>query len=592
MKYLTCGKPIFLFSIAACMLCLSIPGVLGFDEEMELSSFFPDEGFFISTVTNDLDREVVISVEVTDLKIDSITIGGTEYSTISIDEAGCTMSPGKPVLPMIGKLYHVSDTLAPEVSVRIIESHTETLPHPVLPSQIDQEVQDILRIESLDRKLYSNQEWYPAQRIITEDPVAMRDVRLQPVAYYPVRYNPAGHVIDVADKAEIVIRMVERETPNTIASHGPYSSSWEVLYKALVPNYSDGWIGDRNRNLPEHYLFIMPDEFEARCQGFFAWKEQQGFIIDVIRLSELGSNPSHSDVKTAISQYYQSEASPAYASIIGSTNNFPIHESHDNYMSGDFDDDLYYSQLEGGDYFPDIFLSRYPAVDPDELSIMLSKILFYEQTPQMENTEYYKTALMACSGLYSSQQYTKEQTADRLTLNLGYETIHTMYDWYTGAVTQVQNWINSGVSIINYRGEGWQAGWHPGHSYDFEYPEVYACHNGNMFPVITSIGCGVAMFDGYSECFGHAWMVHGSLQNKQGAVAFMGPTWNTRTTINNWIDRGLYRGFCYHNITRSSPVFNYGKFYAYEHFLGTEYMINDIPTHVREYVLFGNPDMW
>ncbi|MBN1356746.1 hypothetical protein JXA40_10840 [bacterium] len=577
--------------LIVCMALAASTG-LGFDDEAKLSRFGTDEGFIIETVTNDLDREVVLSIRITDLQIGTRRIGDETYTTIGIGEAGSTMSPGRPVLPMIGKLVHVSDTLDPEVSVRILESHREQLAYPVVPYQMDLELEDVSRIRALDQNLYALDQWYPANRIVTEDPVAMREIRLKPVGYYPVQYNAVQNTVDIADRAEIVIRMIDRPTGNTIESHGPYSATWESLYRAVAPNYSDRWIGDRDRNIPEHYFFIMPDEFEARCQGFFAWKEQQGFVIDVVRLSELGTSPTYTDVKNAFLNMYQSESRMVYASIIGSTNNFPIHESHDNYMSGNFDDDLYYSQLEGGDYFPDVFLSRYPATDPDELTVMLSRILYYEQTPPDGYDEYYKSALMACSGLYASQQLTKEQTADRLTTNLAYEQIHTMYNWTSGSVAQVQSWINRGVTIINYRGEGWQAGWHPGHSYDFEYPEVFALHNGPYFPVITSIGCGVSMFDGYTECFGHAWMTHGTLQDLHGAVAFMGPTWNTRTTINNWIDRGIYRGFCYHDITRSSPAFNYGKFYAYEHFIGTQYMTNDIPTHMREYLLFGNPDLW
>ncbi len=199
---------------------------------------------------------------------------------------------------------------------------------------------------------------------------------------------------------------------------------------------------------------------------------------------------------------------------------------------------------------------------------------------------------MSCSGLYESQQITKEQTAERLFTNLDYNTIHTMYDWTIGgSELQVSAWINQGISILNYRGEGWSSGWNPGHATGWHYDRVYALTNTNMLPVVTSIGCGVAMFSA-SECFGHSWMVHGTPSAHKGAVAFMGPTYNTRTTINNWIDRGIYRGFCYHSITRSSQAFNYGKMYAHDHFLGTPYMDNDIPTHLREYVLFGNPDLW
>ncbi|MBN1552867.1 hypothetical protein JW979_15440 [bacterium] len=556
------------------------------------ASIYQDEGFQFEILQNDIEHQITIRVILSEYELSEKVVGNTRYSTITVPEAGLTINDGFPLLPFIGQTFQISKTKTPQITVRVLESHTIELPFPILPAQFDQEIEDIERIDSINQSIYYQGVEYPNRDITTENPVILRDVRLLPVAYYPVKYLSASQKLTIIDMADIVITYCEEKQVTIQNQPGFYSPSWEMLYKALIPNYQDPWPKDAERNIPERYLLIMPDAFESRFQGFIAWKEQQGFIVDILRLSEIGSSPTYSQVKQAISNRYYSENKPVYVSVVGSTNNFPIHESHDNYMNGDFDDDLYYSQLEGDDLFPDIFLSRYPATDPDEATIMLSRILRYEQQPNMTNLNYYKTALMACSGLYESQQTTKEQTAGRLTTNLDYETIHTMYDWTSSSVAQVQNWINEGVSIINYRGEGWQAGWHPEHAYDFEYPEVYALNNGSCFPVITSIGCGVAMFDGYSECFGHAWVTLGTPTSPKGAVAFMGPTWNTRTTINNWIDRGIYRGFCYHDITRSSPAYNYGKLYAYNHFIGTQYMTNDIPTHLREYVLFGNPDLW
>ena len=562
-----------------------------FDGGTELSQAKRDEGFVLSQVKNELDSEVIIRIEVPDIKFSQKTVDGENYTVLEIAEAGWMMTPGEPLLPMIGHFFQISDTLAPHVSLNVIRSHQIPLEYPILPAQEDLEPSDVYTIESKQWYVYSENNWFPSTHVLQEDPVILRDVRLLPVAYYPIRYNGGSQTLEIIDEAELVIKMVDEPTVNILESHGPYSPSFEQLYRALVPNYDDSWSENRDRNTAERYLLIMKDMFESRCQGFIAWKEQQGFVVDIMRFSELGGNPSYTTVYNAILAKYQGEERPTYVSIIGSTNHFPVHESHDSYMSGYFDDDLYYSQLEGSDLLPDIYLSRYPVVDGEELTTMLNRILYYEQTPH-EGTDLYKTALMACSGLYSSQQTTKEQTADRLTINLNYTNIHTMYNWTSSSVNQVQSWINEGVSLINYRGEGWQSGWHPEHAYNFEYPEVYALQNGDQFPVVTSIGCGVAMFDASHECFAHAWVTLGDSVNMRGAVAFMGPTWNTRTTINNWIDRGIYRGFCYHDLTRSAQAFVYGKLYSYSHFLGTPYMTNDIPTHMREYILFGNPDLF
>ncbi len=582
------------FNVIAFIICMISAGydAMASDVEMAKSRNSQEDGFIVTARDNRLDERIVINICVPSVTISEKHVDGSHYSIISIAESGDTGTPGEPLLPMIGHLYHISDRLCPEVSVRVIRSHIEKLPYPVIPSQEDMEIVDIQSIDSVSLTRYHDTEWYPRSYFHADAPVILRDVRLLPVAYYPVRYHAKTQTIEIIDEAELIIQMVDAPSDNILEDRGPYSPSWEQLYHALIPNYQSPWTDDRDRNVAEHYLLIMPDMFESRCQGFIAWKEQQGFVVDVLRLSDISSNPTAVDIKNAILARYNSESKPVYSSIFGSTNNFPIHTSHDSYMYGDFDDDLYYSQMAGNDLLPDIFLSRYPVVNVTELSTMLNRIMNYEIQPNLVDPNYYKTALMACSGLYESQQTTKEQTAARLDTNLNYDTIHTMYQWSSGSIAQIQNWVAQGVSIINYRGEGWQDGWHPGHSYSFDYSSVYSIRNSNKYPVITSIGCGVAMFDGYTECFGHAWVTLGEPDNPRGAVAFMGPTWNTRTTINNWIDRGIYRGFCYHDLTRSAPAFVYGKIYAYTHFLGTPYMTNDIPTHMREYILFGNPDLW
>jgi len=555
-----------------------------------------DQGFRILTEKNELDEEIRISIQVPEINLGRKELPEGIFTTLDIAEAGFTAATGKPMLPQIGKFYQISDTLAPEVTVNIIKSHIMKLDYPVLPYQDDQEACDVKTIENLDAATYSMGNWYPEKRFLVMDPVILRDVRLLPAVVYPIRYHALSKTLEIIDEMELVIRFHEDSSENILRNIGPYSPTYEQFYKAIVPNYQPRDRDESTRGEAEHYLLIMDDEFEARCQGFIAWKEEQGFAVDIMRLSDLGSNPNYYDVKAAVQLLYDGANRPVYASIIGSTNNFPTHQSFDQYHPGNYDDDLYYAQLAGSDLMPDVFFSRFPVVDGSELTTMLTRILHYEQTPQMDNPGFYKTALMACSNLYPSQQVTKEQTRDRLYTNLNYLTVHEMYDWqnHGDPVSMVMDWINNGVSLINYRGEGWQAGWHPLHvsSYYIEYPEIYTLSNYNCFPVVTSIGCGVNMFDGYQDCFGHAFVTHGSPTNMKGAVAIIGPTWNTRTTINNWIDRGLYRGFCYHNITRSGPVHDYGKIYAYEHFIGTQYMDNDIPTHMKEYVIFGNPDLW
>ncbi|MBN1296008.1 lamin tail domain-containing protein [bacterium] len=589
-------------SLAMCVLCLFAVCVhaadgADFDELARYKS--RDEGVVNQVRVNDPDVETRIHVEITDLDVSYREIGTAVYTVVEIPGMPLTMAEGLPMLPRIPQMIQISDTLVPEVTVEPLSVRLIPLAYPLIPAQDDCEIEDIVAIESDRESLLIENTVYPPNALLVSEPMIMRDVRTIIVSYHPVRYRVKDRCLEVVEEAEIVVRYRPGPAVNTITQRGPYSRTFDHLYRAMITNYRDPWPEDAQRDAAEVYLMVMPRAFESRCQGFITWKEDQGFQVEIIRLEELTS-PTAANVWQAIQLMYNSEHRPVYVCIVGNTNNFPVYESYDNYHppADPFDDDYYYQLLDGADLLPETFQSRLPARNVTELTTMLSKILWYEQTPQTSNSAFYKTALMAAADNYESQITVKEQTADRLDVNLGYSTIHTMYDWNWSSEQEIMDWVEQGVSIINYRGEGWYTGWSPSGG-SFSYSDVESINNTNLLPVITSIGCGVGMFDGSSASFSHSWMTMGTPTNHMGAVAFMGPTFNTRTIINNWIDRGIYRGFCYHDITRSADVFAYGKLYAYDYLYdyndpqyGVEGIREHLNVHLREYVLQGTPDLW
>ncbi len=121
--------------------------------------------------------------------------------------------------------------------------------------------------------------------------------------------------------------------------------------------------------------------------------------------------------------------------------------------------------------------------------------------------------------------------------------------------------INEGRSFLNYRGEGWSSGW-SANCYQFETSDVTNLNNGQKFTFVTSIGCGVAMFDTWGgNCFGEEWVQLGSLSEPKGAVAFVGPTSNTHTTYNNKIDKGIYTGLFWEGMDTPGQALLRGKLY-------------------------------
>jgi len=154
-------------------------------------------------------------------------------------------------------------------------------------------------------------------------------------------------------------------------------------------------------------------------------------------------------------------------------------------------------------------------------------------------------------------------------------------------IGDIVNAINEGRSYLNYRGEGWFYGWYA-NCYDFYTSSVSNLNNDEKFTFVTSIGCGVAMFNSYGgNCFGEEWLQLGSLEEPRGACAFVGPTSNTHTTYNNKIDKGIYMGMFQEGMDTPGQALLRGKFYMYEIF-GTDPWVE---YHYRVYCVLGDPSI-
>ncbi len=465
------------------------------------------------------------------------------------------------------RLIQISDTRKPELEILSIQAD------PI----------------SLENSRITKRELLPDQPVRMGEPEIFRSLRVVPVYFSRNFMDQRSGCGKRLVSGRIRINLSDADERNILRSPPRITPSFDALYAAIVPNYKPR-IYDRTGE-PERYFIVTADAFEPLLQGFIAWKEAEGFAVDVFRTSELPQWPSPANLKSVIQAEYDSPNPPVYVLFCGDENVTPIFFSYDETHPGDYSDDLYYSLLAGDDILPDIFLGRLPAETGTELQTMINKILDYELHPQMTNLDFYSTAIMAASSLEPSQVDVKEQTWQRLQTYCGYRNAYKFYSWDENTVHSVLEAMNAGASIINYRGEGWRSGWNPYHEYWFTYDDVYTLQNIDLTPFVTSIGCGVCMFETPDDCWGQAMLRVGSPHAPNGAVAVIGPTWNTHTTQNNWLDRGMYRGYVYNDMYRACQMMNYGKLYMQQQFPNPE----DQPyveVNFRTYLLFGTPDLW
>jgi hypothetical protein len=336
----------------------------------------------------------------------------------------------------------------------------------------------------------------------------------------------------------------------------------------------------------------MPDEFVNTFQAYADWKRLSGTDIHITKFSDIGANSNNPDIiKDHIADAYHNwEYPPTYVLIVGDNGVFPKKTVSYDYS---FANEDFFVEIDGDDFFPEMMIGRLTNQNDFRLQVMLNKFMKYEKEPYTENTDWFKKGICCSNNYYSSQVKTKRFTAEVMMVDGGFTSVDTLMsdgEWGSGCsmnLSDVKNAINDGRSYLNYRGEGWNDGWHA-NCYDFSPSDVSSLNNGEKFTFVTSIGCGVAMFDSYEgNCFGEEWLELGSLSSPRGAVAFVGPTSNTHTTYNNRIDKGIYTGMFQEGMDTPGQALLRGKLYMYNVFGDDSW----VEYHFRIFCVLGDPSV-
>lgn len=439
---------------------------------------------------------------------------------------------------------------------------------------------------------------YSAGEIFIGDPVILRDLRIAPIAVKPYKFDDNLRQIKVAKSVTFDISFSPEAGKNVKYSSRVPSRAFSPIYKSMVWNYDDWGIDEF---VPVNYLVICPDALVNAVTGFVNWKNQKGVNTALVKFSEINANSSD---PTIIKNYLQNAYDnwlnpPDYVLLVGDETVFPIYKTYtpdpptpfSSYsLSGFYTDDNYYARLEGDDFFPDIYLGRFVVNTTTEAMLISNKILSYEKTPNIQQTDWYGHGVVCADQTEPSQRTTKLYVRNIMLNNGGFAQVDTLFE--DGQASQLVNWMSSGRSFLNYRGSGWSNGWAGVGMY---VGDVFDLTNHYKLPVVTGIGCGVAKFDEASACFGEAWMAAGTVNNPTGAVAFIGPTWNTHTLYNNVLDQKLYSALWTDSIRTIGPAFvtaKMGTYANYAPYIAVNSAVEEVVrTLFGQYTLLSDPEL-
>jgi hypothetical protein len=547
------------------------------------------------TLLSDDDNSTVIKIDISGFDLTEFKADGKTYQSIDLLSDVFSSKVGYPELPYIAKLIAIPDQAG--VSIEVMETgEVKTFNNihiqPARESWFEGKPETPY-IENT--KAYQSSGVYPQDYVSIDPPAIFRDFRIARISVFPLRYFPATNELQAVSSITVRIKYGSGKVVNPKTSaKKEIAPSFAKLYRSSIFNYQS--VLDKQfkggENGHEVMLCIMPDQYVNTFQDYAEWKHLSGTEVHITKFSDIGANPNNPDIiKDHIADAYHNwEYPPTYVLMIGDDGVFPKKIVSYDYS---FPNEDFFVEIDGDDFFPEMMIGRLTNQSDFRLQVMLNKFMKYEKEPYVADTDWFKKGICCSNNYYPSQVRTKRITAEVMMLDGGFTSVDTLMsdgEWGSGCsmnLNDVKNAINDGRSYLNYRGEGWNDGWHA-NCYSFSASDVSSLNNGEKFTFVTSIGCGVAMFDSNEgNCFGEEWLELGSLSSPRGAVAFVGPTSNTHTTYNNRIDKGIYAGMFQEGMDTPGQALLRGKLYMYNVFGDDSW----VEYHYRIYCVLGDPSV-
>lgn len=481
-------------------------------------------------------------------------------------------------------------------------------------------------------------------------PTILRDHRISSLVFFPIQFNPVTKQLKVFKHIEIIIHGA-----GSIQS-GKDNSSFDSLLKGLVINYE-------NNSTPDYIIDLMiitPNEYEESLLPFKVWKDKTGIRTTIITRDDIEdaghewiADPTEEDwvyegIDAFIKNAYENwgNLSPEFLLFVGETDpetpEMPTHywTMVNSTSIGEIPTDYYYTTMDLSPFsssndttgildFPDLFSGRISVDDATELEVILNKIINYEKTPYIYQTEWFNNINLStfyeylidfpndtsdCDVIenayflytsYQLNQYFSNTNYNTTTVFLNdcpllnpnaimcwewqeYLPPGIPYYYYeSDATNAVIESINNGCFLVNHRDHGqsknrfisYNDGWsHP----EFNQNHINLLSNENMLPVMFSLNCQTGWFDGATEtqdpqfqtgnfdCFGELLLSADS----GGVVGFIGATRNSRSGYNDELCYGLFdaiwEDFDPYNNSIQAPIYKLGSIKDY----GLLYMLN------------------
>ncbi|MBI9033000.1 MAG: T9SS type A sorting domain-containing protein [Bacteroidales bacterium] len=514
-------RRVFTFFIA-----LMLTSVVFADQWVNINSDSPQEAQ-TKLISSDVNTSVV-NFYLPGFTLEPVKIDGQLSYTVKVDGGTPILEAGAPDLAKLNASVIIPNQDQMQVEV-VTSEYTDYNDMLIAPSKgnLYRDV-DPSTVDYTYGETYSENKFYPENIASLRAPYILRDFRGQTIVVNPFQYNPVTKVLRVYHDVTVKVSSTGNVGENILTqeSNDDIKTEFQNIYNYQFLN-ADA-VADRYDAIGEHgnMLIISYGDFMDAMAPFVEWKRLKGIPVEMVDVAEVGS--SASAIATYIEDYFNTNGL-TYVMLIGDAAQVPT-----SYSNGD--SDVKYTYVVGTDHYPDLIIGRFSAESVADVDTQVQRILAYEKTPDMGDTDWYTRSLGIASdqgtGDDNEMDYEHIQNIHDVLLAYTYTDEFECYDGSQGGndnsgnppSSEVGDNVNAGVTVINYVGHGSDNSFVTS---GFNNNDVNNLTNVNKLPFIWSVACVNGNFVGQT-CFAEAWLraTDATTGEPTGAISMMASTIN------------------------------------------------------------------
>jgi subtilisin-like proprotein convertase family protein len=381
----------------------------------------------------------------------------------------------------------------------------------------------------------------PAERAVVSDLGIFRGQRVMLLEVSPLAYNAKDQQIAFWPRMNVSVGF-QGETAATTALR-PLPG---LLNHMLNPGLAGEQSAERGTG---NYLVIVTQSLAAHAKmtEFVNAKTAQGFTVSTYSVPPGTSNTA---IKAYITGLWGGPGSPDYILLVGDSDTIPGWTGGG---EGSPYTDIQYACMDGAtDWSPDIAIGRFPVDDGAELTVMVDKILSYDNGQFADASYTSRACFMASVDNYTISEGTHNYVIGNHMDPNGIIS-DRLYQVTYGATTQdVRDSFNGGRLFGVYSGHGAETYWADGPV--FHQSDINGLSNYQMYSWVLSFACITGTYT-IDECFMETWV----LAADKGAIAAWGSSVNSYWTEDDILERRLFDVLYYDDVRELGPLYNAAK---------------------------------